>query len=403
MARKDGKDRGIVEKPKGSGKWWARPFINGRERWFRADNKTQARDLYARLKADLREETYFPGKFQKAKALTLRTAIARHLDGSTNRNLSGEKIYGRFWTLLWGKRLITDITTEDCRHMQAQLKAKGQWKLPTINRYFGFLRHVLMMAVNDGKLTRNPMSGVKFFPEAHRVRFFSDDELRHLHRLIESSNWKVVAFALETGLRKSEQFQLRWEHISFESRTLSIPLPKGGRTRHVPLSQDALSILRSFDSFLASPWVFPGIKSHLQPMDSRAFLRRAFEPALKKAGIQDASWHTLRHTTASRLVMAGVPLPTVKEVLGHRNIQTTLRYAHLAPSHIQAAMEKGSLANLGLGTGSETGSDVKESEEKTTQVVEKYGAPDRIRTCGHRLRRPMLYPTELRAHAWKIA
>ncbi|MDX2347977.1 MAG: tyrosine-type recombinase/integrase, partial [Nitrospirota bacterium] len=96
----------------------------------------------------------------------------------------------------------------------------------------------------------------------------------------------------------------------------------------------------------------------------------------KKASIQDASWHTLRHTTASRLVMAGVPLPTVKEVLGHRDIQTTLRYAHLAPSHIQAAMEKGSLANLGLGTGSTTWSDVTSSEEKKTQVVDLIGAPD---------------------------
>jgi integrase len=233
-----------------------------------------------------------------------------------------------------------------------------------------------MIAVKDGKLTRNPVSAVKFFPEAHRVRFFSDDELRHLHGLIDPNNWKVVAFALETGLRRSEQFQLRWEHISFESRTLTIPLPKGGRTRHVPLSQEALVILRSLDSFLSSPWVFPGIKSTLQPMDSRAFLRRAFEPVLKKAGILDASWHTLRHTTASRLIMAGVPLPTVKEVLGHRDIQTTLRYAHLAPSHIQAAMEKGSLANLGIGTGSRTGSDVTGSEEKKTQVVDLIGAPD---------------------------
>jgi len=398
MARKKGFERGIVEKPAGSKKWWVRWFPNGRERWLRADNKTQARVLYARLKADLREEKYFPEKFHKPKALTLRTAIARHLDGSTNRNLQGEKNYGRYWTSLWGKRLITDITTEDCRHTQARLKAKGQWKPTTINHYFGFLRHVLMMAVKDGKLTRNPVSGVKFFPEANRVRFFSDDELRHLHGLIDPDSWKVVAFGLETGLRRSEQFQLRWEHISFESRTLTIPLPKGGRTRHVPLSQEALLILRSLDSFLASPWVFPGIKSHLQPMDSRAFLRRAFEPALRKAGIQDASWHTLRHTTASRLVMAGVPLPTVKEVLGHRNIQTTLRYAHLAPSHIQAAMEKGSLANLGLGTGSKTGSDSKGSEEEKTQVVDLIGAPGRNRTCDHRLRRPMLYPTELRAH-----
>ena len=372
MARKDGKDRGITFK---DGKWWVRLFANGREKWYRAENKTQAKALYGRLKADLREEKYFPEKFQKAKALTLRTAIARHLEGSTNRNLLGEKTYGRFWTLLWGKRLITDITTEDCRSIQAKLNAQGKWKPPTINRYMGFLRHVLMMAVTAGKLTRNPVSGVKFFPEANRVRFFSDDELLHLHDLIDPDSWKVVAFALETGLRRNEQFQLRWEHISFESRTLRIPLPKGGRTRYVPLSHEALTILRSLESFLNSPWVFPGLKTTLRPMDSRAFIRRVFEPALKKAGVQDASWHILRHTTASRLVMAGVPLPTVKEVLGHRNIQTTLRYAHLAPSHIQAAMEKGSIAKLGIGTGSKTGSDRSKGNEDHSQVVDLLARP----------------------------
>ena len=370
MARKNGKDRGIVEKPEGSGKWWVRLFANGRERWFRADNKTQARVLYSRLKADLREEKYFPEKFQKPQALTLRTAIARHLEGSTNRNLVAEKIYGRFWTASWGMRLITDITTEDCRSLQAKLQAQGKWKPATINRHFAFLRHVLMIAVQDGKLTRNPVSGMRFFPEANRIRFFSDDELRRLHSLIDPENWKVVAFALETGLRRSEQFQLRWEDISFESRTLTIPLPKGGRTRHVPLSQEALAILRSFDSFLSSPWVFSGIKSNLRPIDSRAFLRRAFEPVLKKAGIQDASWHVLRHTTASRLVMAGVPLPTVKEILGHRDIQTTLRYAHLAPSHIQAAIDKGSLSNIGIGTRSKTGSASEVLKEEETQVID---------------------------------
>ena len=370
MARRDGKDRGIVEKPEGSGKWWARLFINGRERWFRADNKTQARLLYGRLKADLREETFFPEKYKKPKAITLRTSITRHLAGSTNRSLDAEKLFGKFWIAMWGNRLLTDISSDECRQVQAQLKAQGKWKPATINRYFAFLRHVLMVAMKDGHLPRNPVSNVKFFPEAHRVRFFTDEEIRSLHGLVDSENWKVVAFALETGLRRAEQFQLRWEHISFESRTLTIPMPKGGKTRHVPLSHEAVTMLRTLDTFLKSPWVFAGIRKPLQPMDSRAFLRRVYEPALRKAGIQDASWHTLRHTTASRLVMAGVPLPTVKEVLGHRNIQTTLRYAHLAPSHIQAAMEKGSLANLELGTGSKTGSDVKSRDEEKTQVVD---------------------------------
>lgn len=73
-------------------------------------------------------------------------------------------------------------------------------------------------------------------------------------------------------------------------------------------------------------------------MDSRAFLRRSFEPALRKAGIQGASWHALRHTTASPLAMTGVLIRSIQEILGHRDIGTTLKYAYLAPSHLQEAI-----------------------------------------------------------------
>jgi integrase len=314
-----------------------------------ADNKTQAKALYGRLKADLREETYFPEKFKKSKDMTLRVVIDRYLTGSTNRSLSTEKIFGEFWKGLWGNRIIEDITADDCRHTQAKLKIKGEWKPATINRYFAFLRHVLMLAMKDGKLTNNPVTGVKFFPESHKVRYFTDDELRNLHEKIHFVDWKLVAFAIEPGLRRSEQFGLRWEHISFESQTLTIPMSKSGKTRHVPLSNEAIRIIRTMDT-LDSPYVFAGIRKPLQPMDSRAFLRRAYEPAMLKAKIQHASWHTLRHTTASRLVMAGVPLVTVKDILGHRDIQTTMKYAHLSPDHIKAAIEKGSLAHLEMKT-----------------------------------------------------
>ena len=375
MARKGGKDRGILFK---EGKWWVRLFVNGREKWYRAENKTQAKVLYGRLKAEIREGKYFPEKFNKPKDITLQAWTNRYLEGSTNIGIGNERRYGRFWTHLWGKRLLTQITIEDCRQVQARLKAKGKIKPSTINRYFAFLRHVLMMAVDDEKLSRNPVSGVKFFPEAERIRFFTDKELIHLHNLMDSENWKLVALAVETGLRQNEQFHLRWEQISFESTTLTIPLPKGGRTRHVPLTEEAIRILRSLESFLRSPWVFPGVRNPLSPMDSRAFLRRAFEPALRQAGIANASWHTLRHTTASRLVMAGVPLPTVKEILGHRDIRTTLKYAHLAPSHIKEAIQQGSLSHLGIGTGSKTGSALGEGRSESSQVLDMLARPEGV-------------------------
>jgi integrase len=246
MARKGGKDRGILEWPPRSRQWWARLWVNGRERRYRADNKTQAKALYGRLKADLREETYFPEKFKKSKDMTLRVVIDRYLTGSTNRSLSTEKIFGEFWKGLWGNRIIEDITADDCRHTQAKLKSEGEWKPATINRYFAFLRHVLMLAMKDGKLTNNPVTGVKFFPESHKVRYFTDDELRSLHEKIHFEDWKLVAFAIETGLRRSEQFGLRWEHISFESQTLTIPMTKSGKTRHVPLSVILTSVVYIF-------------------------------------------------------------------------------------------------------------------------------------------------------------
>ena len=193
-------------------------------------------------------------------------------------------------------------------------------------------------------LTQNPVSGLKFFPEMKRTRFLSGDELERLYGVMAKSDWKLVPFAIETGLRRGEQFRLRWDQVDLENGVLTLPLPKGGKTRHVPWSEEAKAILRSFDSFLQSAWVFPGLRDVTHPMDSRAFLRRSFEPGLRKAGITGACWHSLRHTAASRRVMAGVDLVSVKEILGHRDIQTTLRYAHLAPGHLRDAVNRGSLA-----------------------------------------------------------
>ncbi len=245
MARMAGKDRGIVEKPKDSGKWWVRLVVKGREKWYRAENKSQAKALYGRLKADVREAKYFPEKFSPPKDITLRAWINRYLEGCTNRGLMNEERYGRRWSLLLGKRLLTEIATDDLRRVQAKFKAKRhpkhkdrqQWSDGTINRHFAFLRHVLMLAVTDAKLDRNPVSSMKFFPEAKRTRFLSDIELGQLEKHMSPQEWNLVAFAVETGLRRGEQFQLRWDQVDMENGVLTIPLPKGGRTRLVPLTE----------------------------------------------------------------------------------------------------------------------------------------------------------------------
>ena len=297
MARLDGKDRGIVFK---EGKWWVRLFVNGREKWYRAENKTQARALYGRLKADIREGTYFPEKYAQSKDVTLRAWILRYLEGSTNRGVGNERRYGRRWSLLLGRRLLNQITTEDLRRIQSRMqaqrikaqknpkatkKSKRVWSAATINRHFAFLRHVLMLAVKDGKLDRNPVRGIKIFAEAKRTRYFTDEELSQIQKHMLVDDWKLVAFAIESGLRREEQFSLRWDQVCLETSVITLPLPKGGTTRHIPLSEGAKAILRSFTSFVKSPWVFPSPKDPLKHRNAQTFVNDYFSPALRQVGI----------------------------------------------------------------------------------------------------------------------
>jgi integrase len=354
MARKGGKDRGIVEKPKGSGKWWVRLYVNGREQRHRCDNKTQAKNLYDRLKVEQREGRLFPERYRARHQLTVKQWIDRCLDGSTNRDSKHEKQRAKYWADLWGSRPLSGITSEDLRHQQAKMVNSGDFQPATINRYFSALRRVLTLAVQDGRLNRNPMKGVKFLPEPQKDRFFSDDELLRIRALMTPKDWALVHFSVETCLRRSEQFGLRWQDVNFEAKAVTIPLPKGKRTRRVPLSDEALTILRSLD--LLTPFVFSDPMEPLKPRQGD-LVADHFKRILRKTGINDASWHTLRHTGASRRLLAGVDIVTVSKILGHSTIQTTMRYLHLVRSHLHEAINKGSIAaeETRNGTGSKTG------------------------------------------------
>ena len=170
----------------------------------------------------------------------------------------------------------------------------------------------------------------------------------------------MVAFAVETGLRRGEQFGLRWSQVDVENKVLSLPMPKGSKSRYVPLTDGACALLSRWDSFTKSPFVFPG-KDPLKPLDARSFVKRYFEPALRRAGIVGASWHSLRHTAATRRVLDGASLYGVKELLGHRDIKTTERYSHLTPGFMRETVEKGSLfasddTQAEMATGSKNGS-----------------------------------------------
>jgi integrase len=184
------------------------------------------------------------------------------------------------------------------------------------------------------------------------VRFLTDDEEIRLRKAIGEAAWPMVAVALHTGFRQGEQFHLRWEHVDFTTGILTIPRAKSGEARRVPMNDVVRDILRTLPSRLKSPWVFPSTTGET-PRDARNSMRRVFEPALKQAGIDGFHWHDLRHTFASRLVMAGVDLRTVQELMGHKTTAMTVRYAHLSPGHQLAAVQRLAVAPTGTTTGTD--------------------------------------------------
>ncbi len=239
--------------------------------------------------------------------------------------------------------LLSGITRADIEKYQDELMStESQRKQPlkpaTVNRRMACLRHLFSKAVEWKILNSHPCQGVKQFKESNRrLRFLTAEECKTLLDACPSADptlRQVIELALNTGMRKSEVLRLKWEHVNLRQEYLEILDQKNGEYSTIPLDKRALEILRSIPRRFDSPYVFTG-KIKGQPFWD---LKRQFEEAVKKSKLEGVTFHTLRHTAASHMVMSGVPLATVKEILRHKDYAMTLRYAHLSSEHTRAAM-----------------------------------------------------------------
>jgi hypothetical protein len=166
-----------------------------------------------------------------------------------------------------------------------------------------------------------------------RIRYVTDAEETLLRNVIaESYSEHICEFeiAMMTGMRLSEQFSLTWDRIDLGAGVIRLEDTKDNEGRFVRLNTRAVAVLASLrDRDLGTGRVFVLNK-----------VPRWFTDAAKAAGLKDVTWHTLRHTFISRLMMAGVDVRTVMDLAGHKSISMTMRYAHLAPGHSAKALEK---------------------------------------------------------------
>jgi integrase len=190
-------------------------------------------------------------------------------------------------------------------------------------------------AIEWGLAIENP---VRHFRTLHvedgRCRCLNDGESERLLKAVKGTLRSLTQVALNTGMRRGELFHLKWKEVDFRNEIVRVVDSKNGESRELPMNETLRTTLKGIPRRLGSVYVFPGrTGEHLKDVS------KGFKKALKAAQIEDFRFHDLRHTFASRLIMAGADLATVRELLGHKNIKMTLRYAHLAPHHKRAAIQ----------------------------------------------------------------
>ena len=220
----------------------------------------------------------------------------------------------------------------------------------TANRVLTVLKSALNHAFREGRVANDEAwRRVKPFREtdAARVRYLSHDETRRLVNAVDPGLRQMVQAALLTGCRYSELAALRTDDFDAEAGLITIRTAKGGKARHVVLTEDGVVLFRR----LAIERPFGAL---LLPRPDgnrwgRAHAQRPLTHACKAARISPAaSFHVLRHTYASHLVMAGAPLQVVAANLGHADTRMTEKhYAHLAPSYV-ADVIRATMPRLGL-------------------------------------------------------
>ncbi len=148
----------------------------------------------------------------------------------------------------------------------------------------------------------------------------------------------LVLLAINTGLRRGELLGLTWEAVNLDAQLLTVAAgtAKSRKARHIPLNAEALAVLKAWKKQgKGAGLVFPAPEG-----GQMGHINTSWERLVAAAELVDFRFHDLRHDFASKLVMAGVDLNTVRELLGHADLKMTLRYAHLAPARLAAAVEK---------------------------------------------------------------
>lgn len=289
----------------------------------------------------------------KIKNHTFPELAGKYLEFCANqRDFRNKKSIVEMLKSEFGNLALKFFSLEQIERYQSRLLS-GKQSETTVNRKIAVLKHMFTKASDWNMVTEagcKTVHKVKLFKvDNARVRFLSDAEIKELldacdHvRVLKNGKQEkkkqnhlkpIITFALNTGCRREEILSLKWEQVDLRHGFINLTRTKNGERRQIPINDTLRDMLQSLVRRLDVPWVFYDSETGKRFTD----VKRSFSTACKKAGIVDFHFHDLRHTFASHLVMGGVDLTTVSRLMGHKSLSMTLRYSHLAPSHLVSAV-----------------------------------------------------------------
>ncbi|MDR2364694.1 MAG: site-specific integrase [Zoogloeaceae bacterium] len=366
-------ERGITyeRQPDGDGIFTVNIMVDGQRvhrvigRESEGTTRTQAEEFIAKVRNDAKHDRLALPKGRKI-ALSFREAAEKYLErlkesGGKDLKMKTARLKHHlvpfFGDMPLSKICGFDIDRYKRQRLQEAVIVRPRGKIierapekitaakpGTVNRELAVLSHLFNQAIEWGWIDRRPAKMNRFQEGQGRITYLTAEQVI---RLVECAKadacpiiYPFIVIAVETSMRKMEILSIRREHVNAQRRAIFIPKAKAG-AREQPITQHLADFLTGHIAALqpGNHWLFPSPGARTgHTMD----IRKAFRRVVASAGLDpdQVVRHTLRHTAITHLVQAGVDLPTVKRISGHKTLAMVERYAHQNGAHIENAMDR---------------------------------------------------------------
>jgi len=297
-----------------------------------SSSKKDAEDALAKARTDtFNEKTMGIKTIPKKYFSELREKFESYSKTNKKANTHASHLY----SLLHLRKVFDNEYLEDITVLKIEeYKAKRSEcvKPASLNRELACIKYMFNLAEEWGFIKTNIAKKIKMVKEpSGRVQYLKtkDDIQKLISSCVPGHLRMAVIIALNTGMRRGEILSLTKDRIDLENKLIRVFESKSGKPRDVPINKILHKALREWMEKIDGNELF-AVKE----------IKRSFNTACRKAGIKNFTFHDLRHTFASHLVMDGVDIATVSRLLGHANIQMTMKYAHLSPDHRLLAVQR---------------------------------------------------------------